>query len=123
MPGSLNGPKATTSSTTSVGLRSNIPRHHLLRLLAKASDTVREKLQAAHPETRAEIESVVKQVAANAQRRSASDDAGVMAARRYVGELHEAGELNESASGAVRPRQKIHRDQRRNLLPDQAYPS
>ena len=81
---------------TSVGLRSNVPRHHLLRLLAKASDTVREKLQAAHPETRAEIESVVKEVAANAQRRSASDDAGVMAARRYVGELHEAGELNEA---------------------------
>jgi uncharacterized protein (DUF2336 family) len=81
---------------TSVGSRSNIPRHHLLRLLAKASDTVRERLQAAHPETRTEIESVVKAVTASAQRRSASDDAGVIAARRYVGELHETGELNET---------------------------
>jgi uncharacterized protein (DUF2336 family) len=81
---------------SSIGARSNIPRHHLLRLLAKASDTVRERLQAAHPETRSEIESVVKAVTANAQLRSASDDAGVISARRYVGEMHEAGELNEA---------------------------
>jgi uncharacterized protein (DUF2336 family) len=81
---------------SSVGSRSNVPRHHLLRLLAKASDAVREKLQAAHPETRAEIDGIVKEVTTNAQWRSASDDTGVMAARQYVGRLHEAGELNEA---------------------------
>jgi uncharacterized protein (DUF2336 family) len=81
---------------SSIGARSNIPRHHLLRLLARASDTVRERLQAAHPETREDIEGIVRQVTANAQQRSASDDTDVVAARKYVGKLHGAGELNEA---------------------------
>jgi uncharacterized protein (DUF2336 family) len=81
---------------TSIGTRSNIPRHHLLRLLAKASETVRERLQAAHPEAPEEIDGIVRQVAANAQQRSANDDTAVIAARRYVDKLHEAGELNEA---------------------------
>ena len=81
---------------TSVGSRAGIPRHHLLRLLAKASDTVREKLQAAHPDTHEAIDGIVRQVAAKAQQRSAADDVDVVAARALVGKLHEAGELDET---------------------------
>jgi uncharacterized protein (DUF2336 family) len=81
---------------TSVGSRSNVPRHHLLRLLAKASDTVREKLLSAHPEMREEIDGIVRQLAAKAQQRSANDDADVIAAQRYVRNLHEAGALHEA---------------------------
>jgi uncharacterized protein (DUF2336 family) len=81
--------------TTCVGSRTGVPRHHLLRLLAKASDTVRERLQAAHPDTRAEIDGIVKRVAANAQQRSARDDANVVAAQQLVGRLHETGDLDE----------------------------
>jgi uncharacterized protein (DUF2336 family) len=79
-----------------VGTRSSIPRHHLLKLIAKASDTVREKLKAAHPDTREAIDGVVKQVAANAQKRSAEDDGDVVAARLLVDKLHEAGQLDEA---------------------------
>ncbi len=79
-----------------VGSRSGIPRHHLLKLLAKASDAVREKLQAAHPETREEIDGAVRKVAATAQRRTAADDGDVTAARLHVGKLHEARQLDEN---------------------------
>lgn len=81
---------------TTVGSRSSIPRHHLLRLIAKASDAVRARLQAAHPDTREAIDSAVRHVAERAQMRSAADDANVVAARRHVGELHAAGQLNEA---------------------------
>lgn len=81
---------------TSIGSRANIPRHHLLKLLAKASDTVRNRLRAAHPDARDEIDGAVRQVAAKAQQRSAGDDADVVAARQLVGKLHEAGELDEA---------------------------
>ena len=104
----------------SVGLRSSIPRHHLLRLLAKASDTVREKLQAAHPETREAIDGVVKagrrERAASARR---ADDADVMAARRYVGKLHEAGELNEARSRSSPATSKFNETNAAICLPDQ----
>ena len=33
-----------------IGLRADLPRHHYLKLVAKASLTVRRKLEAAHPE-------------------------------------------------------------------------
>jgi uncharacterized protein (DUF2336 family) len=80
----------------SVGSRSSIPRHHLLKLIAKASDTVREKLKAGHPETGEAIDGAVRQVAAGAQNRSANDDADVAAARLHVARLHEAGKLKEA---------------------------
>jgi uncharacterized protein (DUF2336 family) len=85
--------------TTCVGSRSNIPRHHLLRLIAKASDTVRERLQKTHPDTLDAVEGAVKQAAANAQKRSAADNADVKAAQLLVARLHEAGELNEAKVG------------------------
>lgn len=83
-----------------VGCRPGIPRHHLLQLLAKASDAVRDKLREARPETRQEVDGIVRQVAANAQARSAGDDADVIAARQLVGRMHEAGELNEAQVAA-----------------------
>jgi uncharacterized protein (DUF2336 family) len=79
-----------------IGVRSTIPRHHLLKLIAKASATVREKLQAAHPDTREAIAGAVRQVAVRAQKISAADDVDVIAAQTYVGELHAAGQLNEA---------------------------
>lgn len=79
-----------------VGSRSNIPRHHLLKLIAKASDTVREKLQAAHPDTREEIADAVRRVAVRAQKVSATDDADVIAAQAYIAELHASRQLDEA---------------------------
>lgn len=79
-----------------VGSRSNIPRHHLLKLIARASDTVRERLNAAHPHTAEAIDGAVRQVAERAQTQTATDDAEVTAARLRIGKLHEEGQLNEA---------------------------
>src|SRR5438105_3008379 len=48
---------------TCIGLRPDLPRHHYLKLVAKASLNVRRKLEAAHPELADEVSSVVQEVA------------------------------------------------------------
>jgi uncharacterized protein (DUF2336 family) len=47
----------------SLGLRSDIPRHHFLKLLQTASASVREKLTAAHPDMAGTVTAVVVEVA------------------------------------------------------------
>jgi uncharacterized protein (DUF2336 family) len=47
----------------SLGLRSDIPRHHFLKLLQTASASVREKLAAAHPDMAGTVNTVVAEVA------------------------------------------------------------
>jgi uncharacterized protein (DUF2336 family) len=47
--------------TTCIGLRPSVPRHLYLKLLAKASDTVRQRLEAANPQQAAEVPTVVKE--------------------------------------------------------------
>ena len=46
---------------TCVGLRPNIPRHLYLKLLAKASDTVRQRLETANPHQAREVPTAVKE--------------------------------------------------------------
>ena len=46
-----------------IGLRPDLPRHHSLKLVAKASLTVRRKLEAAHPELADDVSSVVQEAA------------------------------------------------------------
>src|SRR3954447_5909753 len=55
---------------TCVGLRPSIPRHLYLKLLAKASDTVRQRLEAANPQLAAQVPTAVKEATRRA--RSAS---------------------------------------------------
>jgi uncharacterized protein (DUF2336 family) len=47
--------------STCVGLRPNIPRHLYLKLVAKASDAVRQRLEAANPQQAKEIPIAVKE--------------------------------------------------------------
>lgn len=47
---------------TSVGLRHDIPRHHFMRLLVRASHAVRNKLEAASPTMPSTIEDAVSEV-------------------------------------------------------------
>ena len=44
----------------SVGSRSEIPRHHFLKLLTKASQAIRHKLETAHPQNVHDIKHVAK---------------------------------------------------------------
>jgi len=80
----------------SVGSRANIPRHHLLRLIVRASEAVRKKLQATHPDTQFEVAGAVRQIAQRAQHTSAADDPDVIAALALVNGLRQTGQLNET---------------------------
>jgi uncharacterized protein (DUF2336 family) len=70
-----------------VGSRSEIPPRLFLKLLAKASQTVRAKLEAEHPEARREIHQAVAEVANRIQSDSFVESLNYRAARdvrRYV---------------------------------------
>src|SRR5882757_7893860 len=59
----VNRAEGDDNLATCVGLRPTIPRHLYLKLLAKASDTVRQRLEAANPAQAADIPAVVKEAA------------------------------------------------------------
>ncbi|EHR02200.1 DUF2336 domain-containing protein [Bradyrhizobium sp. WSM471] len=76
-----------------IGLRADLPRHHYLKLVAKASLTVRRKLEAAHPELADDVSSVVQEAAQRI--RAASMTRQTERARALVKSLHEDGRLTE----------------------------
>lgn len=76
-----------------IGLRPDLPRHHYLKLVAKASLSVRRKLEAAHPELADEVSSVVQEAAQRV--RAAAMTRQTEMARALVKSLHEDGRLNE----------------------------
>jgi uncharacterized protein (DUF2336 family) len=76
-----------------IGLRSDLPRHHYLKLVAKASLTVRRKLEAAHPELADDVSSVVQEAAQRI--RAATMTRQTEMARALVKSLHEDGRLTE----------------------------
>jgi len=76
-----------------IGLRPDLPRHHYLKLVAKASLTVRRKLEAAHPELADDVSSVVQEAAQRI--RAASMTRQTETARALVKSLHEDGRLTE----------------------------
>jgi uncharacterized protein (DUF2336 family) len=78
---------------TCIGLRPDLPRHHYLKLIAKASLNVRRKLEAAHPELADEVSSVVQEVAQRV--RAAAMTRQTEMSRALVRSLHEDGRLNE----------------------------
>ena len=78
---------------TCIGLRPDLPRHHYLKLIAKASLSVRRKLETAHPELADEVSSVVQE--ATQRVRAAAMTRQTEMARALVRSLHEDGRLNE----------------------------
>ncbi|MBW7964291.1 DUF2336 domain-containing protein [Bradyrhizobium sp. BR 10261] len=78
---------------TCIGRRPDLPRHHYLKLVAKASLSVRRKLEAAHPELASEVPSAVQQAAQRV--RAAAVTRQTEMARALVKSLHEDGRLNE----------------------------
>jgi len=78
---------------TCIGLRPDLPRHHYLKLVAKASLSVRRKLEAAHPELASEVSSVVQEAAQRV--RAAAMTRQTEMARALVKSLHEDGRLTE----------------------------
>jgi uncharacterized protein (DUF2336 family) len=80
----------------SVGSRPEIPRHHFLKLLTKASQAVRQKLEAADPHNAQVIKHVVAEVATSIQAKVAAKSRDYAAARALVDSLWEARRLAEN---------------------------
>jgi uncharacterized protein (DUF2336 family) len=78
---------------TCVGLRPSLPRHHYLKLVAKASLSVRKKLEAANPGQADAVSSAVQE--ATQRIRAAAMTRQTEMARALVKSLHEDGRLNE----------------------------
>ncbi|RTL49705.1 MAG: DUF2336 domain-containing protein [Bradyrhizobiaceae bacterium] len=76
---------------TCLGLRP-IPRHHYLRLIARASETVRARLQAGHRDDATDISSAVKEVA---QQVCAARSDESLRMHGLLQSLHSEGRLNE----------------------------
>ena len=78
-----------------LGLRPTLPRHLYLKLLAKASAAVRERLEAAHPEHAGDIPSAVREATRRAHATPASVTKQTEIAHALVKSLFEDGRLNE----------------------------
>jgi uncharacterized protein (DUF2336 family) len=83
------------SLTTCIGLRPNIPRHVYLKLLAKASATVRAKLEAANQPMAQEVSSAVREATRRARSAPAAMTQETAIAHALVKSLYEDGRLDE----------------------------
>jgi uncharacterized protein (DUF2336 family) len=82
--------------TACIGLRPSVPRHLYLKLLAKASDTVRQRLEAANPLQAAEVPTVVKEATRRARSATSTITKDTAIAHALVKSLYEDGRLDES---------------------------
>jgi len=78
-----------------VGARPEIPAHLFLELLAKASRTVRAKLEIEHPQAKREVQQVVEEVAERIRTEAPDGLPDRAAARALVESLHRSGELDD----------------------------
>ncbi|KJC62687.1 hypothetical protein UP10_00400 [Bradyrhizobium sp. LTSPM299] len=81
--------------STCVGLRPNIPRHLYLKLVAKASDTVRQRLEAAIPQQAKEIPIAVKEATRRARSGPGAVAPDTAIAHALVKSLYDDGRLDE----------------------------
>ena len=80
---------------TCVGLRPNLPRHLYLKLLAKASATVRAKLEAANPPIADEVSNAVREATRMARSAPSAMSEETVIAHALVKSLYDDGRLDE----------------------------
>jgi uncharacterized protein (DUF2336 family) len=80
---------------TCVGLRPNIPRHLYLKLIAKASATVKARLEAANPHQAGEVPTAVREATRRARSASSAYTSETEIAHALVKSLFEDGRLDE----------------------------
>ncbi len=85
---------------TCIGLRPTIPRHLYLKLLAKASATVRARLEAANPPLAGEVSTVVREVTRKARSAPSAITEETAIAHGLVKSLYEDGRLDEQQVAA-----------------------
>jgi uncharacterized protein (DUF2336 family) len=81
--------------TERLGERPSIPRHHYLKLIAKASASVRERLQAANPNASQDVSMAVKEVSKRARSLPSAMSRETTLAHGLVKSLFEDGRLDE----------------------------
>jgi uncharacterized protein (DUF2336 family) len=80
---------------TCVGLRPTLPRHLYLKLLAKASATVRERLEAANPKQAREVPTAVKEATRRARSVPSTITRNTDIAHALIRSLYADGRLDE----------------------------
>jgi uncharacterized protein (DUF2336 family) len=80
---------------TCIGLRPSIPRHHYLKLIAKASATVRARLEAANPPLVGDVTAAVREATRRARSAPAAITRETVIAHALVKSLYEDGRLDE----------------------------
>ena len=91
----VNRAEGNDSLATCIGMRPNIPRHVYLKLLAKASATVRTKLEAANQPMAQEVSSAVREATRLARSAPTAMTQETAIAHALVRSLHEDGRLDE----------------------------
>jgi uncharacterized protein (DUF2336 family) len=91
----VNRAEGNDGLTTCVGLRPNIPRHVYLKLLAKASATVRAKLEATNPPMIQEVSNAVREATRLARAAPSAISQETAIAHALVKSLYEDGRLDE----------------------------
>lgn len=80
---------------THVGLRKDIPKQHMTKLIEKASEKVRRKLAAASPVAAEEIQRILAEVAARLKAKAAPPARDYGPAKAAIAELQKTGKLAE----------------------------
>ncbi|WP_213771233.1 DUF2336 domain-containing protein [Bradyrhizobium sp. dw_78] len=91
----VNRAEGDDDLATCVALRPNLPRHLYLKLLAKASDTVRMRLEAANPRQARNVSGAVREVTRRARSARSAVSQETAIAHALVKSLHEEGRLDE----------------------------
>jgi uncharacterized protein (DUF2336 family) len=91
----VNRAEGDDNLATCLGLRPTIPRHLYLKLLAKASATVRERLEAAIPQQAGEVPGAVREATRRARSAPSAITRETAIAHALVKSLYEDGRLDE----------------------------
>jgi uncharacterized protein (DUF2336 family) len=91
----VNRAEGDEDLATCVGLRPTIPRHLYLKLLAKASVTVRARLEAANPQHAKEVPTAVREATRRARSAPSAITKDTAIAHALVKSLYEDGRLDE----------------------------
>jgi uncharacterized protein (DUF2336 family) len=91
----VNRAEGDDNLATCIGLRPSIPRHLYLKLLAKASATVRERLEAANPLQAGEVPTAVREATRMARSAPSAISRETAIAHALVKSLYEDGRLDE----------------------------
>ena len=91
----VNRAEGDDNLATCIGLRPTIPRHLYLKLVAKASETVRRRLEAANPQQARQVPTAVREATRRARSTPAAVTPDTAISHALVKSLYEDGRLDE----------------------------